>query len=309
MTNTILTGSGERVRITVPTRYHAYASDGRKYSLTAAADFLADAGFHGVDLSLDEPEPDGDDALRSVLYSFGNRAAARGLTIPMCHLPFFMPNPDDKTAMARFSREIASGLRMAAMLKIPDAVIHPIVRHESRRCRVLWLSENMHFLMPLRDLAGKLGVTLCIENMTGKPYAAHPSEAVYGSTAADILELAERLDAMVCWDFGHANLTGLCQSAELEKLRGKVRCLHIHDNDGAQDSHRIPFDCPAATPLGGAVDWEDAAEGLRLCEFLSTSNKCINMELKSSNLPADPSARRSHAAKAISAAEKLANMI
>ena len=305
----ILTGSGERVRITAPTRYHAYTADGHKYSLSTAADFLSDAGFDGADLSLDQLEPDGDDVLRSVLYSFGNRAAARGLTIPMCHLPFFMPDPDDKAAMARFSREIVSGMRMAAMLKIPDAVIHPIVRHESRRCRVLWLSENMHFLMPIRDLADKLGVTLCIENMTGKPYATHPSEAVYGSAAADVLELSERLDCMVCWDLGHANLTGLCQSVELEKLRGRVRCLHIHDNDGATDSHRIPFECADSTPMGGCVDWEDAAEGLRLCDFFATSNKCINLELKSSDLPADRSIRLSHASRAVFAAKKLANLI
>ena len=309
MAHGILTGSGERMLITVPTRYHAYTANGGKYSLSSAADFLSDAGFDGVDLSLDQLEPDGDDILRSVLYSFGNRAAATGLTIPMCHLPFFMPNPDDKAAMTRFSREIACGLRMAAMLKIPDAVIHPIVRHESRRCRVLWLSENMHFLMPIRELAGKLGITLCMENMTGKPYATHPSEAVFGSTAEDVLELAERLDAMVCWDFGHANLTGLCQSVELEKLRGRVRCLHIHDNDGVSDSHRIPFECPENTPLGGCVDWEDAAEGLRLCEFLTTSNRCINLELKTSDLPADRSVRLAHAARAVYTAKKLANLL
>ena len=305
----ILTASGERVRITVPSRYYAYASNGSKYSLSATADFLADAGFDGVDLSLDELEPDGDDILRSVLYSFGNRAAARGLTIPMCHLPFFMPSPDDGAAMTRFSREIQAGLRMAAMLKIPDAVIHPIVRHESRRDRNFWLNENVTFLTPIRELAGKLGITLCIENMTGKPYATHPSEAVFGSTAADILELSEQLDAMVCWDFGHANITGLCQSVELEKLRGRVRCLHIHDNDGVQDNHRIPFECPASTPLGGCVDWEDAAEGLRLCDFLTTSNRCINLELKSSDLPADRSVRLSHAARAVYAAKKLANLM
>ena len=305
----IRTGSGERVLATVPTRYHAYTSDGSKYSLTAAADFLADAGFDGVDLSLDRMESDGDDVFRSVLYSFGNRAAARGLTMPMCHLPFYMPSPDDTAAMARFSREIACGIRAAAMLKIPDAVIHPIVRHESRRCRDLWLSENIQFLTPLRELAGKLGVTLCIENMTGKPYAAHPSEAVFGSTAADVLELANRLDSMICWDFGHANLTGLCQSAELEKLRGRVRCLHIHDNDGVGDSHHIPFACFGNAPPDGAVDWEDAAEGLRLCGFLSSSNRCMNLELKTSHLPADRQERLSHAARALYAAQKLAALI
>ena len=305
----ILTGSGENLRVTIPTRYYAYTADGRRFSLTAAADFLACAGFDGVDLSLDELEPDGDDILRSVLYSFGNRAAAKGLTIPMCHLPFYMPSPDDEVAMARFAREISAGVRMAAMLKIPDAVIHPIVRHESRRYREQWLAENISFLAPIRELAGKLGVTLCIENMTGKPYAAHPSEAVYGSTARDVLELAERLDTVVCWDFGHANLTGLCQSAELEKLRGRVRCVHIHDNDGVKDTHRIPFDPSATAPIGGSIDWEDAAEGLRLCEFMSTSNRCLNLELKSSDLPADSVIRNAHASRARFAAEKLANLL
>ena len=304
----IMTGSGEQVRVTVPTRYYARSSDGRRFSLTAAADFLANAGFDGVDLSLDELDAN-DDMYRSVLYSFGSRAAAKGLTIPMCHLPFYMPSPDDSAAMARFAREITAGVRMAAMLKIPDAVIHPIVRHESRRCREQWLSENISFLAPIRELAGKLGVTLCIENMTGKPYAAHPSEAVYGSTARDVLELAERLDTVVCWDFGHANLTGLCQSAELEKLRGRVRCVHIHDNDGVKDTHRIPFDPSAAAPIGGSIDWEDAAEGLRLCEFLSTSNKCLNLELKSSDLPSDPAVRNTHASRALFAAERLSNLL
>ena len=300
----IRTSSGERVLVTVPTRYHAYTADNGKYSLTAAADFLADAGFDGADLSLDQLEPDGDDVLRSVLYSFGNRAAARGLCLPVCHLPFYMPDPDDGAAMARFSREITAGIRAAAMLKIPDAVIHPIVRHESQRCRDLWLTENIAFLSPLRELAGRLGICLCLENMTGKPYAAHPSEAVYGSRAEDILELSDRLDTAICWDFGHANLTGLCQSVELEKLRGRVRTVHIHDNNGITDGHLIPFQDSSS-----AIDWADAAEGLRLCEFLSTSNRCLDLELKTSDLPADRSLRLAHASQAIHAARRLAGMM
>ena len=300
----IRTSSGERVLVTVPTRYHAYTADNGKYSLTAAADFLADAGFDGADLSLDQLEPDGDDVLRSVLYSFGNRAAARGLCLPVCHLPFYMPAPDDGAAMARFSREITAGIRAAAMLKIPDAVIHPIVRHGSQRCRDLWLTENIAFLSPLRELAGRLGVCLCLENMTGKPYAAHPSEAVYGSRAEDILELSDRLDTAVCWDFGHANLTGLCQSVELEKLRGRVRTVHIHDNNGITDGHLIPFQDSSS-----AIDWADAAEGLRLCEFLSTSNRCLDLELKTSDIPADRSLRLAHASQAIHAARRLAGMM
>ena len=304
MNRGIFTASGEAMLVTAPTRYYAYRADGGKFSLTAAADFLADAGFDGADLSLDRAEPDGDDILRSVLYAFGNRAAARGLKIPLCHLPFYMPSPDDAAAMARFSREVASGIRAAAMLKIPEAVIHPIVRHGSRRCREQWLSDNLTFLSPLRDLAEGMGVCLCIENMAGKPYAAHPAEAVYGSRASHILELAEGLDTGICWDFGHANLTGLCQSAELDKLRGRVRVIHVHDNDGVTDGHLIPFQDGSAS-----VDWADAAEGLRLCGFTERPGRCLNLELKSSHLPADRQSRLTHAAHALSAARHLAALM
>ena len=300
-----LTGSGERVFLIVPTRYHAYTSGVSKFSLTAAADFLADAGFDGADLSLDQLEPDGDDVLRSVLYGFGNRAAARGLRLPVCHLPFYMPSPDDAAAMARFAREIASGIRGAAMLQIPEAVLHPIVRHGSQRSFDAWLTENRVFFTPLRELSERLGVRLCFENMAGKPYAAHPDEAVYGSRAAHILALADALHTDLCWDFGHANLTGLCQSAELEQLRGRVRVLHIHDNDGVQDTHRIPFEGGD----GAAIDWEDAAEGLRLCAFLATPNRCLDMELKTSHLPAEKPPRLEHAARTICAARRLAGMM
>ena len=48
----IRTGSGEALPLIVPTRYFAYTADSGKYSLSAAADFLADAGFDGADLGM-----------------------------------------------------------------------------------------------------------------------------------------------------------------------------------------------------------------------------------------------------------------
>ncbi len=215
-----------------------------------------------------------------------------------------MPAPDNRPAMARFAREVRNGLRAAARLGIPDAVIHPIVLHESRRCRSAWIEENLAYLSPIRELAGTLGVTLCIENMVGRPYPDTPSEAIFGTRAADIRELCDRLDCMACWDFGHANLSGLCQSAELEQLRGRLRTVHIHDNDGQIDNHRIPGEAP-----GSSVDWQDAAEGLRLADYMTTSNRCLDMELKSSDLPDDRSARLSHAARALAAAKALADKL
>jgi sugar phosphate isomerase/epimerase len=142
--------------------------------------------------------------------------------------------------------------------------------------------------------------------MAGKPYATHPTEAVYGSRAEDILELSQLLSTGICWDFGHANMTGLCQSAELDKLRGRVRVVHIHDNDGCTDSHSIPT---VSSPSPDRVDWADAAEGLRLCGFLEIPHRCLDLELKSSHLPADRQSRLLHAAHALSAARHLAALM
>ena len=115
-------------QILIPSRYYAYRSDGGHYPLSAMADFAAENGFSGVDLSLDRFDTT-DDGLPGTLEAFRRRLAARGLTMPACHLPFYMPSPDDANAMRRFTGEQTAALRTAAGLGVRIAVIHPIVRH------------------------------------------------------------------------------------------------------------------------------------------------------------------------------------
>ena len=302
----VKTMDGGRIPVILPSRYFAYTSDGRRLSTAAMVDFMADMGLDGIDVSLDLFSDLGNPLccegdIYSVLYSMANRAAARNLTLPVCHLPFYMPNPDDRHAMKPFIRALTEGIKAAAYLKIPTAVIHPIVRHSSLCTYTKWREENLSFLSPLCELAGQKGVTLAIENMTGVPYPNQPKELVFGSRAKDVTWLADKLDCGVCWDFGHANLTGLCQSSELHTVGERLTMLHIHDNDGLRDHHLNPF--------AGQIDWDDAAEGLRAIGFGSMAWRCLNMEIKTSHLPADTIIRQQYAAQTLSAAKKLASMI
>ena len=297
---------GSRIPVVVPSRYFAYTAEGKKFSTAAMVDFVADCGFDGIDVSLDLFSDLGNPLcvegdVYSVLYSMGNRAAFRGLTLPVCHLPFYMPNPDNAAAMKPYIRGLTEGIKAAAYLKIPVAVIHPIVRHSSLCTYPKWREENITFLSPLRELASQKGVTLAIENMTGIPYSHQPKELVFGSRAKDIRWLADELDCRVCWDFGHANLTGLCQSAELNIAGDRLGMLHIHDNDGIRDHHLNPF--------AGQIDWDDVAEGLRAIGFGSMAWRCLNMEIKTSHLPADAATRQAYASKTLEAARRLASMI
>lgn len=289
------------VQVLIPSRYYALSAEGRRFSLSAMADLAAEAGFDGVDLSLDEIDLH-DDGLPGVLYAFALRARERRLTLPVCHLPFYMPAPDDRQAMARFVREQTAALRAIAPLSIPLAVIHPIVRHSSACTEEAWVRENVAYLTPLRDTAAALGITLALENMAGKPFPAHPGETVFGCRAEHIMALADALDLGICWDFGHAHLSGLRQSSCLSVVGPRLRVLHVHDNDGVRDGHLIPG--------RGSIDWQDAMTGLRAVTG-GVSSRCpaLDMELRTSDLPADRAVRLEHAAFALHAARHLAAML
>lgn len=281
--------------ILLPSRSHAYRADGGRFSLSAMADLAADCGYAGVDLSLDRYDRS-DDGLPGMLYALRTRLAARGLTLPCCHLPFYMPSPDDSPALRRFADEQAAALRAAARLGIENAVIHPILRHGSRMAhrtgdpQTAWLEENIHYLTPLRELAGRLGLRLCVENMVGVPLPEAPDEAVYGSRAAHILALAEALDCGICWDIGHAHVTGADSPSEsLLAVSDRLAVLHLHDNDGRVDAHRIPGE--------GTVDWAEVVRGLSYCPGV----RCTVLELKTSELPADLPLRRAYVGRALRA--------
>ena len=64
------------------------------------------------------------------------------------------------------------------------------------------------------------------------------------SSATNICHLIEEqldgVDVGVCLDYGHANLMGDLSDA-IETVSGHLWTTHVHDNDGRNDDHRVPF--------------------------------------------------------------------
>jgi len=86
----------------------------------------------------------------------------------------------------------------------------------------------------LEPEARRLGVRIAIENgdwgVIRRILAAYPPDYIG-----------------LCYDSGHGNLVpdGLDQ---LEALKDRLLAIHLHDNDGSADQHKLPFT--------GTVDWE-----------------------------------------------------
>ena len=299
MATNIRSASGKKVSVVAPLRYYEYTSEqgGPRFSMSAAVDFFAEAGFDGIDVSLENLTLL-EDAWESVLYSFGNRAAARGLSLPVCHLPFFMPDPDDEAAMKRFFATVRQGMEAATLLRINRAVIHPIVRHSSKSTYAQFMQQNVDYLAPMCEMAAGRGIELLLENMPGKPYKGISDDIAYGSRAEDVAHLCDTLKMGACWDLGHAHITGLRQSEAMGVMGERISWAHIHDNDGKRDTHLIPKE--------GSIDWEDALRGLRNIGFLNRAGCWLDLELKGSGLPAERSIRLDHAARAVSAARAIA---
>jgi len=88
--------------------------------------------------------------------------------------------------------------------------------------------------------AETLGVSIAIENQ------CEPNKTERGM---EILELFDSPNIGMCYDSGHGNVEksrGLGMEM-LTRFGHRLKALHLHDNDGSGDQHRLPFE--------GTVDW------------------------------------------------------
>jgi sugar phosphate isomerase/epimerase len=117
----------------------------------------------------------------------------------------------------------------------------------------------------------KVGVKIAVENMR-VVHNSYPTHR-YCQDPDELCEVADALGASVCWDFGHANLGGLCQSEALRYLGNRVKVLHVNDNTRADDDHLPPFI--------GNIDWKDAMKGLSEIGFTGL----FNYEIETKRIP------------------------
>jgi sugar phosphate isomerase/epimerase len=102
-------------------------------------------------------------------------------------------------------------------------------------------------LEELSLFAHQRGVELLVENIPNGLSSAERLRSFFDLT---------HLDLNVCFDIGHAHLTGDLEN-EFRLLKPRIRSTHVHDNDGQEDRHWLPM------AEGGSVDWGKGMELLR----------------------------------------------
>ena len=152
---------------------------------------------------------------------------------------------------------------VAAFLNCPGIVVHPIhgVSGEAELEANLWLYRQ---LIPA---AKKYGVKILLENIfgrfNGRFKQARLSSPEESCRYFDMLNEEAGFEAFgFCFDVGHAVITCQDVPAFIRKLGHRLTNLHIHDNNGLDDLHLMPYTC-VTTGANLVCDWEGVVDALR----------------------------------------------
>ena len=159
-------------------------------------------------------------------------AAKHGLAVENAHLHFAGVNSlwEASEEGEHYAEELIGLIAEAGVYGVPRLVVH-LTRTSTPPP---FTDTGFSRFMRMIDVAEKVGVELAFENLK----VIHP-----------LYEMMRRVDSDrvgVCFDCGHNHY--VCPETRVcRDFAPRIKAVHLHDNDGTEDSHLIPFD--------GNADW------------------------------------------------------
>lgn len=205
-------------------------------------DMIIDAGFPLIDFTLYNNYGFAlENNYRETAKNIRRHVEARGAAINQSHAPFCSGERYLSDFVPKFPRII----EFSAMLGAKCIVVHPM--HESGyyykdKDRIFDL--NMKMYSSLAPIAKNAGIKIGIENMW--EYRS-VSGIICDSACSDPADMNRYFDTLgdkdaftVCFDVGHAALTGREPDDCIRVIGDRIGALHVHDVDYVSDLHTIP---------------------------------------------------------------------
>lgn len=228
-----------------------------KYGLSEGARLMAEDGYEFADLNFQDVESEfytsGEDGFFMLAGRYREALKKNGISVFQIHGPWVFPPKDGTEAdRAELFGKMTKALGIARFFGAKYMAVHPLMPYgaNSPEGAPEVYEINKKFFAALASVAGKLGVTLCLENM---PYPNFPL-----SETGRLLELVRDIGSphlRLCFDIGHANIfEKRIGDAIREAGFDFIKIIHAHDNLGDRDAHLPPY--------SGNVDFGDVCEAL-----------------------------------------------
>ena len=237
--------------------YRVYPKEIRYQKMKEHGFTCADYGMSNTEVApytLDDAEFD------AYLTEERRLAEDAGIVISQVHGPWRWP-PQDATEEDRAERmeKMKRSIRGTAVLGCKNWIVHPIMPYGINElgtddAQKTW-DLNVVFMRELLACAKEHDIIICFENMPMPNFSL-------GSVEAIMRFVNEMNDDhfRVCLDTGHVNVfPGQTLYYAVHMIGDKLQTLHVHDNSGKSDEHRLPW--------LGTADWEGFGRALREIGF------------------------------------------
>ncbi len=237
---------------------------------------VKEAGFDCIDFNIDskisyretcngkidEFFKQSDEELKKFYKPLKDKLEELNITMSQMHGPFPIFAKDNEAATKQLVNATHKCIMLCEFFNCPYLIVHP----SKLDCPKEEYELNIKQYTDLIEDAKKYKVGICLENMfQGKD--GHVTEAV----CSDIKEAVNYIDTLneiagekifsFCYDLGHATLLGKDIRRSINELGDRLTTLHIHDNNGLNDTHQQPFSNTRGS--GWVTDWNGFIEGLR----------------------------------------------
>ena len=193
-------------------------------------------------------------------------AAEYGLTFGQTHAPFPVMVKGRDDISEKMLRITVNTMELSHRMGSRYIVVHPVtLAYECSKQEEH--AFNIEMYKRIIPAAKKFDQIICLENMFWESNY-HLTEGI----CSDFAEAAAMIDELnglageerfgFCFDVGHANVLGKNMYQSVVTMGGRLKILHIHDNDGISDLHTLPYTFMRSWS-GLATDWDGFLRGLK----------------------------------------------
>ncbi len=254
-----------------------------QFGIQKSVDFIIEAGFDGLDFSFPDDTYQTYPTDKSFYTELRKYVEDKGKYFSQAHAPAPSSYKDEAMAEKMF-QDIVSTIKRASYLGVKNIVVHP--------CQHLTYVEpgvpeqlfeyNMKFFRRLIPYCEEYGIRAAVENMWQYPGMISHSTCSKPEEFVRYIDTIHSDSIVACLDTGHALLVrempGDCIRALGKK---RLQCLHVHDVDGIDDSHTLPY--------FGITDWDKVMGALAEIDYegdLTYEADCFLMNKPHGLIPA-----------------------
>ena len=249
-----------------------------RFGYAKAIQMIAQAGFDAYDMNMCEihisdSELSGNNYLDCVKH-LNSIALENNIVCNQAHAPFPTQLNGNGDYNEKTLAMIIRSMECAALLGAKIIVMHPIKNSSSSKAgkagyepfenRLKLYEANIDFFSKLVPYCHQFNIKIAVENMWERHPLHHETliPAFLGSFEEHSKFISDINSEWLvgCLDIGHALICGQKpQDAIMHLGRKQLKALHIHDCNGYEDTHNIPYSMSA--------DWNKILKALSDIEY------------------------------------------